>query len=139
MKHTKSGMIDPTGVHFYYVYHGGHPGQRKPIGCVCFGQFPNSLAKVPVWCRGISICSKSDNFSRREARRIAYARFQKAVGTRETADQIVIVTSSEHATTLSCFRGNAGFGWKTAWDCRLTDKENKIAGIEFGHQKGDDQ
>jgi len=76
---TKNGLIIPAGVIFYYV----RDDVNKPLGCVALASNEDGC-----WCRGVSICSKDDQFSKVKARKLAYGRLCKAFGTGESSDEI---------------------------------------------------
>ena len=79
---TKNGLIMPAGVVFYYL----HREDGSAGGCVCFGAI---VGKKPVrFCRGVSFCSRQDQFSRATGRELAYRRFLLAVIRKENSEPI---------------------------------------------------
>jgi hypothetical protein len=79
---TKNGLIMPAGVVFYYL----HREDGSAGGCVCFGAI---VGKKPVrFCRGVSFCSRQDQFSRATGRELAYRRFLLAVSRKENSEPI---------------------------------------------------
>lgn len=55
-----------------------------------------AINRTGVPCRGIAICSESENFDKAKARSKAYARLKKAAGTKETDPESHISRESEH-------------------------------------------
>ena len=76
--------------------------------------------KVP--CRGVSICSNTDTFNRREAVKKAVARYRRAVGTGQSGEEIkkVHIVSRGHSRTENPIAHNIDFLRCTGW-C-ITDK-----------------
>jgi len=90
---TKNGLIMPPDVVFYYL----HREDGSAGGCVCLGAvvgnrvgwYKTVIPARPVrFCRGISLCSRRDRFSRAIARELAYRRFLKAVKYKQTGEPI---------------------------------------------------
>lgn len=79
---TKNGLIVPVGVVFYYL----HREDGSAGGCVCFGA---AGSKKPIrFCRGISFCSRQDQFSRAIGRELAYRRFLLAIARQKNSEPI---------------------------------------------------
>ena len=75
----------PKGVHCYYV----RDEQNHPVAAVVVGE---SNGKV---FRGVSICSKEDRFDRVKARKLAYSRYSRAVGTGQS-DMVIVSEYKEN-------------------------------------------
>lgn len=124
---TKNGLIMPPGVIFYYIR--GH--QNQPIACVALASNVDLGFDGDYWCRGVSICSPTEQFNRKEARRLAWGRLLKAFGTGEDSDPI--------APNTDIYRGRPGdvdrrlvdifqrgIKHKSGWDVELTDYEKEL-------------
>jgi hypothetical protein len=108
----------PEGVVFYYFRWEGHP-----FACVALADNGHG-----DYCRGVSICSPEDQFSRKEARRIAYGRLCKAFGTGLTSDLIAPENSGKAIQLKFHMRKlrETGIFHKTGYCVRLTKYEEEL-------------
>jgi len=165
MRKSNNGLVMPEGIFFYYLRvpaSASNPPRAdgvkrpklfsRPLACVCFGRWaPNTTTRQPIWIRGISICSHSENFNKKEARRRAYARFLKAKGTRKSSDQVVVVRTNgdqtppsvvDYVQMMSVDRNwpwdeEADRLYKSRYDAQLTEREKKI--VEVAEAKAQKQ
>lgn len=130
MKKTANGLIAPEGVYFYYVYCEQIQGDENavvPYGCVCIGKNDDR-----VLCRGVSLCSPKDQFSKKEARKKAYARFLRAAGTATSSGKIQDIRWSNKLKTdvifthLRRFVDATNIRHRSGYDVIPTEKEMRI-------------
>lgn len=156
MRKSDNGLVMPEGVFFYYLRvpaSASNPPRAdgikrpklfsRPLACVCFGMWSPNLPHVPVWIRGISICSYSENFVKKEARRRAYARYLKAKGTRKSSDKVAVIRNNDDFTPQSVrdyvmmMSVDRNWPWdeeadrlyKSRYDAQLTEREKKIVEV----------
>jgi len=115
----------------------------RPLVCVCFGYEGWPAAEERIWIRGISICSRSENFVKKEARRRAYARFLKAAGTKKSSDAVAVIRANgdptppsvvDYVVMMSVDRNwpwdeEADRLYKSRYDAQLTEREKKIVEV----------
>ncbi len=142
---TKNGLIIPEGVIFYYVRN----KNGQPFACVAIAD--NGEGQ---YCRGVSICSGGDQFSKKVGRNLAFGRLCKAFGTGRSADPILnyvftdqaqyislskagptavfdvagrpVIVDLQRNAILCYFEEKTRIGYKTGYDVLLTKLERQL-------------
>ena len=138
IKSTKQqlGPFKDDGLHHYYLRDDDH----NPVGCVVIGmtcvEADNNQENQPrprmAVCRGVSLLSTDDQWSRVRARKLAKGRMMKAAAIHESSEPIrAFRTAADTPDSVNWWWSKSGMGhkgttFKSGFDVVPTELESKI-------------
>jgi len=120
----KSNKNKYDDVVIYYLHHEPAKSSNSTFACVCLGRDSDG-----AFSRGVAICDVEDSFEKREGRKRAYARLQRAMGRKRNCFALLNREETQHESAKLFYNHSqvkGAIAHKSGYNVKLTDFEKKV-------------